>query len=165
MKVLKDNYNDVEKTIYYDGTLQIRPYPRNLICDNCGSELEYEKSDMRMGVFGCMHLECPCCGYDNMLEDNEKNIVLTADNVEFPTHFWHTSVETGAVDCCNNEYVKRYITEGIEYLRKHRDEHDIGFQSGNLYVDVGKNDYDKEYIIIVANDYYEANIPFEDADY
>ena len=103
MKVLKNNYQkDIRKEI------EIKPYPRILVCEKCNSELEYEKSDLRMGVLGCMFLDCPLCKHDNMIDDNEENITLTADNVEFPTHFFHTNKES-AVDTCNNEEIKKNI--------------------------------------------------------
>lgn len=81
MKILKNNYNtDTEKKIIEDK--EIEPYPREITCESCKSVLEYEKGDLEMGVLGCMHLRCPCCGYENMIDDNENNIELTKDNVE-----------------------------------------------------------------------------------
>ena len=41
MKVLKNNMSQNNN--------YIKPYPRKLICYQCGSELEYEKDDMYMG--------------------------------------------------------------------------------------------------------------------
>ena len=163
MKVLKNNY---EKAMWVrEEPKKVEPYPRQLICEECESELEYEESDLEMGVLGCMHLRCPLCGYNNMVEDNENTITLTVDNIEFPTHFWHFSKETGAVDCCNNETIREYIRESIKNLRENKECHNWGYESGNLYVDVTRLDDDEQYDIVVSNNYYSAYIPFEAADY
>ena len=117
MRVLKDNYTNsnvnTKKT-------QASPYPRKMLCKHCGSELEYEKSDLRMGFLGCYHLDCPLCGCENMIDCHEDNITLTKGNVEFPVHFWHSSVEAGAVKTCNNENVRKCINKAIEYFRENK---------------------------------------------
>ena len=159
MKILKDNYNNIP----YDE--QVEPYPRNLICEYCGSSLEYEEADLRMGAWGCMFLDCPLCGGDNMLEDNEKNITLTVDNIEFPTHYYHTSKKTGAVDCCNNEEISKRIRDGVNYLRKNKEEFYWFCQSGNLRVEILRWGGDEMYEVIVTNDFYGMEIPFEAKDY
>lgn len=162
MKILKNNY---QKTNVEEKTLKIEPYPRKLICEECGSELEYEKADLRMGALGCMYLDCPCCGRENMLEDNENTITLTIDNVEFPTHFWHTSKENGAVDICNNDEVKECIRNAIEYFRKNKKEYAYQTQCGNLFLVVFRWDGDESYEVILSKDYYHTYIPFESEDY
>lgn len=165
MKVLKDNYSTTER-IREDVKQEYPPYPRKTVCENCGSELEYEESDLRMGEYGCMHLDCPLCGYNNMLEDNEHNITLTKDNIEFPVHFHHVSVETGSVDVCNTEGVRKHLKKAIEYFRNHKDEFDYGFWvTGNLYIHVHRYAGDELYDVTVSNDFYNMEIPFEDEDY
>ena len=116
MKVLKNNYNQEIKQ-----TKQVIPYPRNIVCEKCQSELEYEESDIRVGVYGLAYLNCPLCKHENFLDEDEHEITLTMDNVEFPVHFHHTSTEN-AVDCCNNENVKKYIREAINYFRTNKEE-------------------------------------------
>ena len=159
MKVIENNYGK--------GTAhepKVDTYPRKFICEECESVLEYEKSDIEMGVLGCMHLKCPLCGYYNMLDTHEDNIKLTKNNVEFPTHFFHTSEENGAVDICNNEEVKRYINRIINNLRENEDVA-AHSGSGNLMVYVHKFEGDEEYYVLVTKDYYETYIPFEPEDY
>lgn len=162
MKVLKDNFTTSNINMAIEKT---KPYPRKLVCDNCGSELEYDKSDLRIGFLGCANLDCPLCGRENMIDDSEEAITLTKDIVEFPTHFWHTSKETGAVDCCNDEKVKNAINKAINYFRKNKNEYHWFTATGNLYVDVTRYEGDESYEIMVTNNYYETSIPFEEIDY
>lgn len=152
MKILKDNYS--AKT----------DYPKVRICDNCLSEIEYEKVDIRIGFLGLAYLDCPLCGHDNTLEDDEDYVTLTVDNVEFPTHFYHTSVETGAFDYCNNTEIKKYISEAINFFREHKEEYNWCCQSGNLYVHVRRWAGDEVYEVVVSNNYYSTEIPFEEID-
>ena len=159
IKILKDNY-----TKFKDESIQ-DAYPRVIVCEECGSELEYEKSDLTIGCYGLAVLHCPLCGRDNMLDDDENSIILTKDNVEFPKHFWHTSKENGAVDCCNNEEVKKCIHKAIDYFRKNKDDYNWYTEYGNLCINVYRYDGDREYMIIVTDNYYQTYIPFEEEDY
>lgn len=163
MKILKNNYNNIDN--YNNIVTMPNPYPRKLICENCQSELEYDKSDLRIGFLGCAHLDCPVCGHENMLDDNENSITLTPNNVEFPTHFWHTSKETGAKDCCNNETIKKYIIDGIRYFRNNKDEFAWYAETGNLHIVIYRFTEDKAYNIVVNKDHYSTEIPFETEDY
>lgn len=159
IKVLKNNFNNVE--IEND----VKPYPRKLICENCKSELEYEESDLRMGEYGCMYIDCPVCKDSNMLEDNEHSIRLTVDNIKFPIHFRHTSEATGAKNVCTNEEIKKCIRQAVDYFREHEDKHEYYTSYGNLYINVHRYDGDEEYEVLVSNDFYETFIPFEPEDY
>ena len=162
MKVLKDNYT---QSNIDEITENKKPYPRKIVCEHCGSELEYEESDLRIGFLGCAHLDCPLCNGENMIEENENTITLTKENVEFPTHFWHTSKETGAVDCCDNENVKNAVNKAINYFRENKNELYWFTATGNLYVGVSRYEGDESYEIVVTNNYYETSIPFEREDY
>ena len=162
MKVLVDNY---KKNDYVEMNRRIESYPRKMVCECCGSELEYEESDVKVGAFGCAYLTCPLCDSTNFIEDSDKEITLTRNNVEFPTHFWHTSVETGAVDCCNNKNVKDAIYKAIGYFRKNKDAERWFTATGNLNVCVHRFEGDESYNVVVTKDYYETDIPFEEADY
>lgn len=162
MKVLKDNYNQTKQIIE-----EIKnDYPRKLVCEGCESELEYEESDIKNGAFGCAAVSCPCCGHNNYIDDFEHELKLTVDNVEFPTHFSYTSAETGAVDICNNEEIKKYIREAINFFRRNKDESDWGGHiTGNLFIRVRRWSGDEMYEIDVSNNFYSTEIPFEEADY
>lgn len=137
---------------------------KKFVCEYCDSELEYEESDIRFGALGCACINCPCCGEENVLYE-EEGLQLTQDNVEFPTHFFHTSKETGAVDCCNNKEIKKYIRKAIDYFRNNKDENNWFCCTGNLYIDVSKWEGDENYWVVVSNNYYDTYIPFEKEDY
>lgn len=156
MKVLVNNYNkeDIE---------QIKTH--KFTCENCSSELEYDESDITIGVYGAAHVRCPLCDYNNMIEDEEYDITLTKDNIEYPTHFYHTSKELGAVDICDNEHVKEAINDAIKYFRNNKDEDEYYWltASGNMHVVVFR--FEDEYDIVVTDNYYSTYIPFEQEDY
>lgn len=158
MKVLIDNYT---KLNIYEDTMT---YPRKFICENCRSKLEYEKEDLKIGTLGCAFIDCPLCGCSNIIDD-EDGITLTVDNIEFPTHFYHVSKECGAVDRCNAEEVKKEIKRAIEYFRKNKNEFDFFSLCGNLFVTVHRYEGDESYNVVVSNDLYDVDIPFETEDY
>lgn len=162
MKVLKNNYN----TLYVvREEAVVAPYPREWVCENCESSLEYEESDLMIGALGCAYLKCPCCGHDNMIEDNENTITLTKDNVEFPTHFFHTSKETGAAEHCSSKNVNEAIQRAIKYFRENKNEYFWFMACGDMYITVLRYDGDEDYYVTVTNNYYDTYIPFESSDY
>lgn len=157
MKVLVNNYNgEPVKKIEYT-------YPRKIVCDKCGSELEYEKSDIEIRAYGCPEITCPLCGMDIPLYDEEE-LVLTENNISFPVHFYHTFKEKGAVEV-SNERIEEYIREGINWLRANKKEYSWFIQTGDLHLEVNKYDGDEVYNIIVTKNYYETDIPFKREDY
>ena len=162
MKVLKDNY---QKASTESRVKNVQPYPRALTCEYCGSELEYEKVDLKMGTYGCIFVNCPCCGKDNMIENHEDEITLTMHNVEFPIHFYHTSKENGAVDVCNNDEIRKRIQSAIEYFRKNKDEFVWQSESGNLFLVVFRYEGDEDYEVILTDNFHSTFIGFEDEDY
>lgn len=160
MKVLKDNYSEYEHNDAIDNK-----YPKKLVCEDCDSELEYDEHDIYNGEYGCAFVHCPLCGCENYLNDEEHDINLNMKNVEFPTHYAHISKETGAVDCCNNETIKEYIREAVNYFRKNKDEDSWYCFTGNLAVVVFKYEGDANYWVIVSDNYYDTYISFESEDY
>lgn len=161
MKVLVNNYNESKEV----NTLQDVSYPRKFVCETCNSKLEYDKSDIRIGALGCVYINCPCCGYESMIEEHEDTITLTKDNIKFPDHFFHSSKDTGAIDCCDNENIKNAIERAINFFRKNKDEFTWSTEGGNLNVTVWKYDGDENYYVVVADNYYSTYIPFEKEDY
>ena len=159
MKVLKNNYIGVTPE-----EIEVNPFPKGLLCDGCGSELEYEKSDIEFGAYGCGSIKCPLCEYNNELWTKDECLSLTIDNVEFPTHFHHTSIETGAVDISNEE-IKKYIQKAINFFRNNKDEFSWFTETGTLHIAVWRMDGDESYEVVVSKDHYATSIPFEEIDY
>ena len=161
MKVLKNNFN-TETNISKPNI--VPRYPRKYICENCESELEYNKEDIYIGVYGASHIKCPLCEYENMIDD-ENTITLTKNNIEFPTHFNYSSEETGAKKCCDNENVKKEINRAIEYFRQNKDEWHWYTCYGNLHISVDRLKGDENYDVFVTDRHWETYIPFEQEDY
>lgn len=159
MKVLKNNFDSSFSNV----TIDARPYPRRLICEKCGSELEYSESDLRMGELGCNFVDCPLCNHDNMLCDNENNVTLTASNIEFPTHFMHTVVDGSSkvVDMCNTEEIRKCLDKAITYFAKYKDAPYWMTQYGNMNLVVYNLADESDYEIHVTKDYYTTYIPIE----
>lgn len=160
MRVLENNYNrnnveDVRKVE--------KEYPRIRICEYCGSKFEYDKEDMIVGELGCCFTDCPCCGEENLIED--EGVKLTEDNVEFPLHFHHCCKETGAIDICTNEKVREVIKKAIKFFRENKDEFYWFYESGNLHISVTRWDGDECYNVMVTNNYYDTYLNFEEEDY
>ena len=154
MKVLVNNYNK-------EDIGQIKTH--KFTCENCRSELEYDQSDITIGVYGAAHVHCCLCNYNNMLDDEEYDITLTKDNIEYPTHFYHTSKELGAMDICDNKHVKEAINEAINHLRNFKEDEFWLTASGNMHITVFR--LEDEYDIVVTDNYYSTYIPFEEEDY
>ena len=162
MKILKNNYQNKKKK---ENTRINTTYPRKLVCENCESELEYEETDLRMGEYGCMFIDCPLCGCQNMLENNEHNITLTVDTIKFPIPFHHVSVDNGAIERGNTIEVRKELQKAIQYFRQHPDDYVWQTWSGNLFVMVRKWDGDKVYEVFATTDFYCIDIPFQKVDY
>ena len=164
MKILKNNYIEMTEE-EFDNLPKPMPYPRKFICEKCKSELEYDRADLRMGEYGCMFLDCPLCKHDNMLDEHEENIILTIDNIEFPIHFHHVSEKTGAKKRDTLEEVRNEIRRAIEFFRRNKDEYTWHTWGGNLFVMVHRWSGDEQYEVVVSNDFYNIEIPFEEEDY
>ena len=135
-------------------------YPMIVTCDNCGSDYEIEYDDTYIGALGCRYVKCPCCGYENMIDDG---IQLTKDNLKFPDHYF--SFANGVK--VSDEAVDKYVKECIEALRNSTDKNFYATQTGtgDTHVFVFKYDGDEEYFVYVGKGGYETQVPFEDVDY
>ena len=163
MRVLKNNYNNEIRTV---NKVEEVVFPRKLVCEECESELMYERDDIEIGEYGCAFVKCPCCGHNIYLDDGKFDIEITRDNVEYPTHFTHTSKENGAVDTCDNEHVREYIRKAIKYFRENKNEYSYGGHiTGNLYISVYRYSGDEVYDVYVSNDFHHTVILFEAEDY
>ena len=130
-------------------------YPKRHVCDKCGAELEYDKEDVHIGWMGCESVTCPACNKETMVGDQR---------VQPPTWkatFYHTSVETGAVDV-KDAKIQEYVDEVIKDLcsnKRKPGEFDIT-GTGNLLV-LGTK-WEDSVDIYVAKDYWEDSIALDD---
>ena len=158
MKVLRNNYNN------YCNTKPLQKYPQVMICEHCESELEFDKSDIRIGGYGWALVDCPLCGYSNLYNNEDEHLVLTVDNIKFPVHFYNFSSEKSAKDV-DDERIEEWIHKGIKYFRENKDRFVWFSASGNTHVSIYRMYEDENYTVIVAKNYYESEIPFEEEDY
>ena len=157
MKVIKNNYKNTKN-------VQKDIFPLLIECENCESEFEIEKEDIYVGALGSYHIECPCCGHEIML-DKPDPLIITKDNLKFPTHFFHTEKSLRNVkEVLPNEIIKE-IKRGIEWFRENKDEDNWYTSYGDAFVNVYRYAGDEDYYVLVSKDFYETYIPFEREDY
>lgn len=136
------------------------PGPIEVTCYSCRSRLEVLPDEIKHGAFGTSYVICPVCGEVIEMDDYD-DFVLTADNLVYPDHFanWQTG------ELLDNESITRYIKDGIDYLRRNKEEYYWYTTSGRSKIDVYRSNEDKEYLISVYKSYEETMIPFEEKDY
>lgn len=61
MKVIKKN--EVEEK---------SEYPKRVVCDHCGAELEYDKDDEFIGLWGIRAVRCPECDEQTWVGENRE---------------------------------------------------------------------------------------------
>ena len=130
----------------------VKPVKR-ATCEKCGTELEYEDSDIEAREFGCAYIKCPNCGKYILLED-EEGLVLTPENFNYPQHFYVQNPEESVK--ISDEQINNWIIEICDYFRKHKSESNYICTSGDTMV-LGFRDED--YVdIYVAKNYCETSI-------
>ena len=125
--------------------------------------MEITEDDTSIGYLGSAYITCPCCSKKSFVDELD-GITLTADNIEFPTHFFRASAEFGAAKVGNQD-VEGEIRRGIEYFRKNKDSHCWYTSHGELFLVMFRFPGDEEYWVVVTKDFYDTLIPFENADY
>lgn len=135
MKVIKKN--EVETS----------EYPKRIVCDHCGAELEYDRDDEFVGLWGLKCVTCPECNEDCFISDHR------VEPPNWKTTFDHTNSNSAvAID---DEEIQEYIDKC--YARLTSDE----WKSGDHYL-TGSGDtmifgvkYEDEIRVFVTRDYYE----------
>ena len=164
MKVIQNNYQN--KTIVPSNVKQLKRIEKVTVeCDNCGSVLEVSREDIYTGWLGLQFVTCPCCNYEMSIEEFDDDAInICASNVKYPTHFMICSKDFTTVEVSDRE-INKWIQDGIEYFRNHKDEYYWYTGSGNTWIHIYRYDGDEEYCVIVSKDYEEGNIQFEKEDY
>ena len=153
MKILKNNYGK-----------EIQDKPIYTVCNNCFSELEVTDEDIKIGWLGEAYVTCPCCGKETTIDDETKGITLTADNINFPTHFHRVNKDLDAKEVSNEEII-RDIKKGIQYFRENKDEYVWYISYGDLFLIIFRYLEDDEYFILTTKDYYETWLSFDKNDF
>ena len=147
MKILKNNTTIENK------------YPMTITCENCGSELEIEESDVFKGYCGMECVTCPVCG-ENTYIYGDNDIVVTADNVVFPDYFYKFG--GGAIN--KPEEIQKWIKNGINWLRKNPDYFDWWTEGSSAFCHIHNFPGDKCYNVNVGENYYNISIDYEPID-
>lgn len=130
-------------------------YPKRHVCDECGAELEYDKGDVHIGWMGCEYVTCPACDRETMVGE------CRVQPPTWKTTFYHTSIETGAVDIKDVE-IKEYVNKAVKSLcsEKWKPGEFYATSTGNLLI-VGIK-WEDGVEVYVTKDYWEDNIAPED---
>lgn len=138
MRVIENNYN---------GNLTDKPKLTRVICEQCGSKVDIDESDLEVGEYGCKYWTC-ICGYKNYID---KSITLTEANVQYPQHFAQYT------DCCvlSDEETNKYMNKAISGLKKGIDFSYAG-TADTLVIAFKSDDEEHEADVIVAKNYYQT---------
>lgn len=136
---------------------------KRITCENCGSILEVERSDVEIGNFGLSYVICPVCERQTFTNVDDWDEKITIDNLVFPEHFYHFG-GYGAKTMDNEEIISA-ARRGINHFRDNPKEFAWFTQSGDSSVSVWNMPGDEDYIVRVAKGYYEVEIPYEPIDY
>lgn len=138
MEIIKDNYSKTETKVVSD----------NYTCEKCQSVLNVSASDIKIGQYGMYQWTCPLCNNQNYVDEG---IELTANNIEFPTHF--ATYKNGKQ--INNNELNKWVKECITNINKDCDY--SMHASGNSFVLAYKSNEETEVSVIVCdNGYYET---------
>ena len=125
-------------------------------CEDCDTKIQYEEEDIKYGEFGIPYLKCPVCN-KNINLDNEEDLKLNFNNIEYPTHFYHFDGKKGVE--IDNKQINIWIKELLNRIKKENKNYDF-MCSGNTMVFIIK---DKSgYNMFVCPNYYEGHIFRED---
>lgn len=139
-----------------------------IICPECEAVLEYDADDIKFDDEDWPTVKCPECGQVIYLDDVD-TVEPTFDTVEFPKSYYHTSMQNpGTVHIPTNE-VDYMVNAVLKNLRENPPDSGDGNYTYASTGDTGIVGFDfpddEEYVIYVAQDYYEVAIPYESIDY
>ena len=135
MKVIKKN--EVETS----------EYPKRIVCEHCGAELEYDRDDEFVGLWGMKCITCPECNEDCFVSDHR------VEPPNWKVTFDHTNSDSAvAID---DEEIQKYIDKC--YAKLTSDE----WKTGDHYL-TGSGDTmifgvksEDEIRVFATRDYYE----------
>ena len=166
MKVLVNNFGKEND----NASITPPDFPRDETCEYCNSLIRLDKQDTYIGEYGCIKWKCPCCSRINTIDDLDGE-ELTPSYFHYPQHFTKIDDEYNKIVCRQtDEEIENHIKDLVKYIRNDRDK---GFKDDNIrYAEtsdtlilVDRYSGDDEYHVIVAKDYQETFLKFEDEDY
>lgn len=134
MKVIKKN--EVETS----------EYPKRIVCDHCDAELEYDKDDEFIGLWGMKCITCPECNEDCFISDHRvepPNWKVTFDHINSAT-----------AKELKNEDIQEYIDNCYKYLMNEAKPGDF-YMTGSGDTMVFGFRYEDTVDLYVTRDYYE----------
>ena len=123
-------------------------YPKRCECENCGAELEYDKEDEWVGIFGINFVNCPNCGYEIDITDAsvERTVKMTWNKT-----FAHTSSDNSVE--ISDEQIQEMVDRVYNGVKNESDGYFYTNATGNTLV-VGVKNSDST-TVYVTKDYYE----------
>lgn len=128
-------------------------YPKQIQCEYCGAELEYELQDEHIGWMGCKYITCPECKQLNCVNE-DRQLKPT-----FPVTFHHVDSVCGEAVEIGNEQTQKYVDEVVKYLAT-QDDNCAHTGTGNTMVFGTK--YDDGIDVYVAKNYWNDTLMPED---
>lgn len=160
MRIIKNNVGEENNSV----SVEPPDFPREETCKYCDSVIELEKKDTYIGQYGCVKWDCPCCGKPNTIDDLDGE-ELTPSYFHYPQHF----SRYGDDDCVHqtDEQIEEHVKKLIKLIRKDR-KNDINDAIQYLATSdtlILVDDYGGEYGVIVAKNYQDTYLKYEDEDY
>lgn len=134
MKVIKKN--EVETS----------EYPKRTICDHCGAELEYDRDDEFVGLWGMKCITCPECNEDCFVSNHR------VEPPNWKATFDH--VDSATAKELKNEDIQEYIDNCYKYLMNEAKPGDF-YMTGSGDTMVFGFRYEDTVDLYVTRDYYE----------
>ena len=132
--------------------------PERIICDSCGSELEYLTDDIACGTHFC-YVTCPVCGKDILLDDKKGEHHIPVYPAEGDKDFYFFA---DGADVANDEINDRINAMCKEFaaLEKGSEERNTFvhvYATGNTFIFAVAIDDGECLEIYVSKDYAEAS--------
>ena len=135
MKVIKKN--EVETS----------EYPKRIVCEHCGAELEYDRDDEFVGLWGMKCITCPECNEDCFVSDHR------VEPPNWKTTFDHTNSDSAvAID---DEEIQEMVDKCYERLMSPE------WEAGEFYITMMGDTFvfgvkfEDEVNVYVTRDYWE----------
>ena len=121
-------------------------YPKRIICDHCGAELEYDKDDEFIGQWGIRAVCCPECMKDVFVSDHR------VEPPNWKATFDHVNSATAKE--LKNEEIQEYIDNCYKFLMNEAKPGD-SYMTGSGDTMVFGFRYEDAVDLYVTRDYYE----------